>query len=86
MDAWTRQPPHFFKFLNFFLYKSRKFSKIVSVLRSALVERFFVSRMQDFFKEYYTILNLEGHQNCINGLKVTAILLNLTGWWVSCPV
>ena len=28
-----------------------------------------------FFKE---ILNLEGHQNCITGSRVTAILLN--GW------
>ena len=31
--------------------------------------------MLQFFKE---ILNLEGHQNCITGSKVTAILLN--GW------
>ena len=29
-----------------------------------------------FFKE---ILNVEGHPNCITGLKVTAILLN---WWI----
>ena len=48
VDAWTRQPPHFFC-LSFFLDKSRKLSKIVSVLRSASVERFFVSRMRDFF-------------------------------------
>ena len=46
-DAWTRQPPHFFSF--FFLGKSRKLSKIVSVLQSASVERFDVSRMRDFF-------------------------------------
>jgi len=42
VDAWTRQPPLFF------LDKSRKLSKIVSVLQSASVERFDVSRMRDF--------------------------------------
>ena len=36
-------------FFSFFLDKSCKLSKIVSVLRSALVERFDVSRMLDFF-------------------------------------
>ena len=35
-------------FLSFFLDKSRKLSKIVSVVRSASVERFVVSRMRDF--------------------------------------
>ena len=44
VDAWTRQPPHFF----FFLDKARKLSKIVSVLQSASFERFDVSRMRDF--------------------------------------
>ena len=34
--------------LLFFLDKSRNLSKIVSVLLSASVERFFVSRMRDF--------------------------------------
>ena len=40
---------------SFFLLldKSRKLSKIVSVLRSASVERFDVSRMQDFY--YFVI-------------------------------
>ena len=28
--------------------------------------------------DYVTILNLEGHQNCITGSRVTSILLN--GW------
>ena len=46
VDAWTRQQPSFFFF--FFLDKSRKLSKIVSVLQSASVERFDVSRMRDF--------------------------------------
>ena len=32
----------------FFLDKSRNLSKIVSVLLSASVERFFVSRLRDF--------------------------------------
>ena len=38
---------HYF-FIFFFLDKSRNLSKIVSVLRSASVERFDVSRMRDF--------------------------------------
>ena len=38
-----------FFFLFFFKDKSCNLSKIVSVLRSASVERFFVSRMRDFF-------------------------------------
>ena len=45
MDAWTRQPPHFFLL---FLDKSR-LSKFVLVLLSASVERFNVSRMRDFY-------------------------------------
>ena len=36
-------------YFNFFKYKSRNLSKIVSVLLSASVERFFVSRMRDFW-------------------------------------
>ena len=48
--AWTRgrvnRPIYLFIF---FLDKSRKLSKIVSVLQSASVERFDVSRMRDFF-------------------------------------
>ena len=44
VDASTA--PFFFLF--FFLDKSRKLSKIVSVLQSASVERFYVSRMRDF--------------------------------------
>ena len=46
VDAWTRQPPHFIYFFIFCLDKSRKLSKIVSVLRSASVERFGI---RDFF-------------------------------------
>ena len=49
--AWTRQPPNIF---SFFLDKSRKLFKIVSVLRSASVKRFDVSRMRDF-KIYFDI-------------------------------
>ena len=37
--------------------KSRNLSKIVSVLRSASVERFDVSRMRDFFKVLQTAIN-----------------------------
>ena len=44
----TSIAPYFF--LLFFLDKSRKLSKIVSVLRSASVERFDVSRMRDFHR------------------------------------
>ena len=50
--AWTRgrvdtsTAPYFYFY--FFLDKSRKLFKIVSVLRSASVERFDVSRMRDF--------------------------------------
>ena len=44
--AWMRQSHHFF---SFFLDKSRNLSKFVSVLLSASVERFNVSRMRDFF-------------------------------------
>ena len=43
VDASTA---HFFFF---FLDKSRKLSKILSVLQSASVERFDVSRMRDFY-------------------------------------
>ena len=32
----------------------------------------------DYVRKFQEILNLEGHQNCITGLRVTAILLN--GW------
>ena len=38
-----------FFFLSFFVDKSQKLSKIVSVLGSASVKRFDVSRMRDFF-------------------------------------
>ena len=48
VDAWTGQPTHFL-LLFFFKDKSCKLSKIVSVLRSASVGRFDVSRMRDFF-------------------------------------
>ena len=51
-DAWTRgriNRPFFF----FFLDKSRKLSKILSVLQSASVKRFDVSRMRDFFGGIY---------------------------------
>ena len=41
--------PIFFNFFLNFLDKSRNLSKIVSVLLSASVERFFVSRVRDFF-------------------------------------
>ena len=44
------------------------------------------NHITDFFTEYYTILNLEGHTICIIGSKVTPILLNLTEWLVSWPV
>ena len=47
VDAWTRQQPIFFFF---FLDKSRKLSKIVSVLQFASVVRFNVSRMRDFYR------------------------------------
>ena len=33
----------------------------------------------DYVTIFEEILNLEGHQNCITGSKVTAILLN---WWI----
>ena len=46
--AWTRGRVNRPIFLN--LDKSRKLTKNVSVLQSASVERFDVSRMQDFFK------------------------------------
>ena len=45
VDAWTRQPPHFFS-------SSGNLSNIISVLRSTSVERFHVSRMRDFFGGY----------------------------------
>ena len=44
IDAWTRQLPNFF-----FKDKLCHLSKIVSVLLSAMAERFFVSHMRDFF-------------------------------------
>ena len=44
VPKWTRQPPIFF------VDKSRNLSKIVSVLPSAAVERFDVSRMRDFLE------------------------------------
>ena len=53
VDAWTRgcvNRPIFFLLLD----KSRKLSKIVSVLQSASVERFDVSRMRDFLV-YFSI-------------------------------
>ena len=43
----------------FFLDKSRKLSKIVSVLQSASVERFDVSRMRDFFYDSIYNFNFE---------------------------
>ena len=36
------------------------------------------SHKMDYVGKFEEILNLEGHQNRINGLRVTAILLN---WW-----
>ena len=50
LDAWTRGHVNRQIFLFIcFLDKSPKLSKIVSVLRSASVERFDVSCMRDFF-------------------------------------
>ena len=46
VDAWTRQPALFYLF---FKDKLCNLSKIVLFLLSASVERFFVSRMRDFF-------------------------------------
>ena len=49
-----------FLFLYLFLDKSHNLSKIVSVLLSASVERFFVSLMQDFFFVIYIKTEGEG--------------------------
>ena len=46
----------------FFLDKSRKLSKIVSVLQSASVERFDVSRMRDFLKTAYHFLYISTYR------------------------
>ena len=54
---WTRGRINRPFFLFFFLDKSRKLSKILSVLQSASVERFDVSRMRDFF--FYTYLHID---------------------------
>ena len=57
MGAWTRgrvNRPNFFLLLD----KSRILSKIVSVLRSASVERFNVFRMRDFSSAWCAVRNI----------------------------
>ena len=43
-----------------------------------MVEDDAFSHKRDYFTMFLEILNLEGHQNCIPGSRVTSIVLN--GW------
>ena len=66
VDAWMRgrvdtSTARFFYF--FFFDKSCNRLKIVSVLLSALVERFFVSHKHDFFLIFFTFLENHFSQN-----------------------
>ena len=70
----------------FFKDKSRHLSKIISVLLSASVERFFVSRMQDFFTTIKLTLFFF-KTNCKNAPGVSgAVLQTATDYLSDSPM